>query len=88
MTTFCIKGVRIIDPANDRDEIADLWISDGKIRTSAPEGEIETTIDASGQISPSAATPLKTPYMAPSGGVRPNRMRSKGPCLRAWARAS
>ena len=50
MTTFCIKGGRIIDPANGRDEIADLWISDGKIRTSAPEGEIETTIDASGRI--------------------------------------
>ena len=50
MTTFCIKGGRIIDPANGRDEIADLWISDGKIRTSAPEGEIETTIDASDRI--------------------------------------
>jgi len=27
--TLLIKGGRVIDPANDRDEIADLWIKDG-----------------------------------------------------------
>ncbi len=45
-----IKG-RIIDPANTRDETADLWIVDGKIaeKPQRPDAEVET-IDASGLV--------------------------------------
>ena len=31
MKTVCIAGGRIVDPANKRDEIGDLWIADGVI---------------------------------------------------------
>jgi len=48
-----IKGGRIIDPANGRDEIADLWIEDGRITEQSairnPQSAIET-IDAAGLI--------------------------------------
>src|ERR1700759_5421208 len=40
-----IKDGRIIDPANDRDEIADLYVVDGRISGQPPSGECET-IDA------------------------------------------
>jgi dihydroorotase len=40
-----IKDGRIIDPANDRDEIADLYVVDGRISVQPPSGECET-IDA------------------------------------------
>lgn len=43
-----IRGGRIIDPANGRDEIADLFIGDGKIAGSAaPDAEV---IDATGLV--------------------------------------
>jgi dihydroorotase len=53
-TTTIIRNGRVIDPANRRDEIADLYIGDGKIVGSkteirSPKSEIEE-IDASGLI--------------------------------------
>ncbi len=53
MKTLCIAGGRIVDPANKRDEVADLWIADGVISTrpdsdkQASEAEV---IDASGLV--------------------------------------
>ncbi len=46
-----IRNGRIIDPANGRDEIGDLWISAGRISENVKEstGEVET-IDATGLI--------------------------------------
>ena len=52
-----IRNGRIIDPANGRDEIGDLWIVDGRIAekseirsaSGGPESEFEE-IDASGLI--------------------------------------
>jgi dihydroorotase len=44
-----ITNGRIIDPSNGRDEIADLWIADGKISAPLPGNETET-IDASGLV--------------------------------------
>jgi dihydroorotase len=49
-----IRSGRVIDPANKRDEVADLYIADGKIVTSkseirSPQSEIEE-IDARGLI--------------------------------------
>ena len=46
-----IRNGRIIDPANGRDEIADLWIAEGRIseRPAGREGEFET-IDARGLV--------------------------------------
>src|SRR5256885_15326945 len=54
MSTTIIRNGRIIDPAKKRDEVADLYITDGKIVTSkseirSPKSEIED-IDARGLI--------------------------------------
>src|SRR3954463_9556235 len=53
MSTVLIKGGHIIDPANDRDELGDLHIIDGRIADQSKienrESKIET-IDASGLI--------------------------------------
>ncbi len=44
-----IANGRIIDPANNRDETADLWFSDGKIIGPLPGQETET-VDAAGLV--------------------------------------
>src|SRR5262249_19538904 len=45
-----IRGGRVIDPANARDEIADLWIRDGRI-IAAPDGVRPDEVwDAGGKI--------------------------------------
>ena len=44
-----ITNGRIIDPANNRDEVADLWLADGKITAPQPGSEIET-LDARGLV--------------------------------------
>lgn len=44
-----IANGRIIDPANHRDETADLWIADGKVIDPMPGKETET-IDATGLV--------------------------------------
>ena len=44
-----ITNGRLIDPANNRDETADLWIAEGNIIAPQPGSESET-IDASGLI--------------------------------------
>lgn len=52
MKTLHIKNGRIVDPANKRDEVADLWIVDGKIANAPakpPKSGVET-IDAKGLI--------------------------------------
>lgn len=53
MKYLCIAGGRIIDPANKRDEIADLWIGDGAILSAPPPSEKAAhaeMIDAKGLI--------------------------------------
>jgi len=47
--TVCIRGGRIIDPANSRDEVADLWIRDGLIVDEASLSADET-VDAAGLV--------------------------------------
>src|SRR3954453_9490652 len=54
MSASIIRNGRIIDPSNKRDEVADVYISDGKIVTSksefrSPTSEIEE-VDAHGLI--------------------------------------
>jgi dihydroorotase len=44
-----ITNGRIIDPANNRDEVADLWLADGKITAPQPGKETET-LDARGLV--------------------------------------
>jgi dihydroorotase len=44
-----ITNGRIIDPANSREEIADLWIADGKISAPCPDADHEV-IDAKGLV--------------------------------------
>jgi len=51
MTTLLIKGGRVIDPANGVDEVADVFIEDGRIAPlSALHGRPDAEIDASGLI--------------------------------------
>lgn len=49
MKNLHIKNGRVIDPANRRDEIADLFIVDGKISATLPPAQCET-FDASGLV--------------------------------------
>ena len=50
MSIFQLKGGRIVDPANDRDQIANLWLVDGKIATTSPSAKPDEVIDVSGKI--------------------------------------
>jgi len=49
MKSIRITNGRIIDPASNRDESADLWIVDGKIAAD-PGGPADETIDAAGLV--------------------------------------
>jgi dihydroorotase len=54
MSASIIRNGRVIDPANKRDEVADVYIADGKIVSSKseirnPKSEVEE-IDAHGLI--------------------------------------
>ncbi|MBL8848801.1 MAG: dihydroorotase, partial [Planctomycetaceae bacterium] len=49
MSTLLIRGGRIIDPANERDGVGDLWIADGRI-VAGYGGRADETIDAAGLI--------------------------------------
>lgn len=50
MKTLHLKGGRIIDPANKRNEVSNLWIVDGRIAEEPSQsGEVET-IDATGLV--------------------------------------
>jgi len=52
MKTLRITNGRIIDPANNRDEIADLWVADGRISNGPSAGDVAQTeaIDARGLV--------------------------------------
>src|SRR5262250_1677610 len=45
-----IAGGHVIDPANDRDGIGDIWMSDGRIVEAPPGADADTTYDATGKI--------------------------------------
>src|SRR5207248_3776975 len=45
----CIKGGRVVDPANARDAVADVWMRDGRI-VETPPGDAEESYDATGKI--------------------------------------
>jgi formylmethanofuran dehydrogenase subunit A len=45
-----IAGGRIIDPANDRDEVGDIWMRDGRIVAPPTGAHAEATYDAAGKI--------------------------------------
>ncbi len=50
MSHVVIQGGRVIDPSADRDEIADLYITDGIISAEGPPDHSYETIDASGLV--------------------------------------
>ena len=50
MTVYHLKGGRVIDPANQRDETADLWLIDGKIGLNAPKRNPDAVLDLAGKI--------------------------------------
>jgi len=49
MNNLHIKNGRVVDPANRRDEKADIYIVDGRISKTLPSGKCET-LDASGLV--------------------------------------
>ena len=67
-----IKNGRIIDPANRRDEVADLYIADGRI-CEAPAGEESedtNVVDASGKIVAPGFIDLRAHLRELGGGGR------------------
>lgn len=50
MKTYLLKGGRIVDPANRRDEVADLWLVRGKIALRDPGVTPDEVIDVSGKV--------------------------------------
>src|SRR5262245_22195285 len=51
MTTLRITNGRIIDPSQGIDQVADLWVQEGRIAGIGPQSlQAERTIDATGQI--------------------------------------
>jgi len=49
MTTTVIRGGRVIDPVEGRDEIADVWMVDGVFADASSE-EVGREVDAEGMI--------------------------------------
>jgi formylmethanofuran dehydrogenase subunit A len=45
-----LKGGRIVDPVNERDEIGDLWIENGHIVAAPPGRLADEVYDVSGKI--------------------------------------
>src|SRR6266511_2995197 len=51
MSTTYISGGRVIDPAQNIDQVADLWIEDGRVLGIGPQArQADETIDAVGKI--------------------------------------
>jgi formylmethanofuran dehydrogenase subunit A len=46
----CVKGGRIVDPANGRDAIGDIWMRDGRIVAAPADGRADHEYDAGGKI--------------------------------------
>ncbi len=60
MTLLCIAGGRVVDPANGRDEIGDVWVENGRI-VAAPEGSPPAErIDATGCVVMAGAIDVHT----------------------------
>ena len=67
-----IKNGRIIDPANGRDEVADLYIADGRIceTPAGKESEVANVVDASGKIVAPGFIDLRAHLRELGGGGR------------------
>src|SRR6059058_6126009 len=52
MNTLCISGGRVIDPSKDIDQVAELWIHEGRIVGLGPRPDLraDRTLDARGMI--------------------------------------
>ena len=52
MPTLLIKNGRLLDPANERDELADVYLEDGKVKEVGPKlsAAADETIDATGML--------------------------------------
>ena len=56
MNSLTIKNGRVIDPANDMDEVRDVFVADGKIvSAAAKDAEV---IDATGKIRRTTPNPI------------------------------
>ncbi len=50
MSVILLKGGRVIDPAHRRDEVADLWLVDGKVALADPGRAADRVIDCAGKL--------------------------------------
>jgi formylmethanofuran dehydrogenase subunit A len=48
--TICIKGGRVVDPANRRDTVGDVWMEGGRIVAPPASGPADEIFDASGLV--------------------------------------
>ena len=79
-----LTGGRIIDPANGRDAVGDLWIQDGRITSAPDHGRADQTIDVTGCIVMAGAIDIHT-HVA---GANVNTARLLLPDLRAGSAAA
>jgi formylmethanofuran dehydrogenase subunit A len=83
MLTRLTNG-RVIDPANDRDSIGDIWIEDGRIIAPPDHAQANTTIDLTGCIVMAGGIDIHT-HVA---GTNVNTARLLLPDLRAGTAAA
>ncbi len=52
MNTICIANGRVVDPSQDIDQVAELWIHDGRVAGIGPQPHLraDRTVDAQGKI--------------------------------------
>ena len=74
-----IKGGRIVDPASGRDEVGDVFISDGKI--SGKKEKADKTVDAKGLVVAPGLIDLSARLREPGHGY-------KARLNRKWTRPS
>lgn len=60
MTITCIRGGRVVDPQNQRDEVGDVWLEDGRIIAPKPDAPNINTIDAQGCVVMAGAIDIHT----------------------------
>ena len=46
----CLSGGHVVDPANGRDAVGDLWLRDGRVVAAEDGARADETIDVSGCI--------------------------------------
>jgi formylmethanofuran dehydrogenase subunit A len=79
-----VSGGRVVDPANGRDGVGDLWIQDGRIVASPDHGRVDVSFDVAGCVVMAGGIDIHT-HVA---GTNVNTARLLLPELRAGTAAA